>query len=184
MILFIIKRLTIKREKTLLDSTKNNQIPIITLALDFGVKKMGMALGNNLTQDARPFDVLAMNNGQPDWENLLGIIETWKIGQILVGLPLNMDGTESMITLRAKKFARRLAHRLGERQLKVPVFFYDERLTSKEARMFAWEYGLIKQPTDPIDDVAACILLNSYYHAPDAAVYVGSYHDQDQKGKS
>ena len=162
----------------------NSPEPILTLALDFGVKKMGIALCNSITQNARPFDVLAMNNGQPDWENLLGMINTWKIGQILVGLPLNMDGTESMITLRAKKFARRLAHRLGERHLKVPVFFYDERLTSNEAHRLAWEHGLIKRQTDPIDDVAACILLDSYYHAPDLAVYIANFHDQTAQDQS
>ena len=44
----------------------------LTLALDYGVKKMGMALGNSITHNARPFDILAMSNGQPDWDNLLG----------------------------------------------------------------------------------------------------------------
>lgn len=87
--------------------------PTLILALDFGVKKMGMALGNTLTADARPFDILAMDNGQPDWDNLLGIIEQWRIDVVVVGLPLNMDGTDSMLSKRAAKFARRLAHRLA-----------------------------------------------------------------------
>ena len=95
---------------------------------------MGMALGNSITHNARPFDILAMNNGQPDWDNLLGIIEHWGIDRVLVGLPLNMDGTESMLTKRAHKFARRLAHRLGERRQAVSVFIYDERLSSKKPR--------------------------------------------------
>lgn len=164
------------------DNTSDS--PELVLALDFGVKKMGMALGNSITQDARPFDILAMDNGQPDWDNLLGIIDVWKITMIVVGLPLNMDGTESMLTKRAKKFARRLAHRLGERHSDVPVYFYDERLTSKEAKQMAWELGWIKHETDPIDDLASCVLLNSYFNAPSLAVYVGSYHDNPQKGKA
>ena len=49
--------------------------PHLILALDYGVKKMGMALGNSITETARAFDILAMNNGQPDWDNLLGIIK-------------------------------------------------------------------------------------------------------------
>lgn len=158
------------------------QKPTLLLALDFGVKKMGMALGNSLSQDARPFDILAMNNGQPDWDNLLGIIDTWQIDVILVGLPLNMDGTDSMLTKRAHKFARRLSHRLGERHLKAQVFLYDERLSSQEARELAWERGWITEERQSIDDIAACILLDSYFYDPSQAVYVGSYHD-GEKGK-
>lgn len=120
---------------------------------------MGMALGNSITHNARPFDILAMNNGQPDWDNLLGIIEHWGIDRVLVGLPLNMDGTESMLTKRAHKFARRLAHRLGERRQAVSVFIYDERLSSKEAKMIALDNGWIASSSEPIDDIAACLCL-------------------------
>lgn len=158
--------------------------PTLLLALDFGVKKMGMALGNSLTQDARPFDILAMNNGQPDWDNLLGIIQTWQIDIVLVGLPLNMDGTDSMLTKRAHKFARRLAHRLGERHQSTKVFLYDERLSSQEAKTLAWERGWITDERQAIDDVAACILLDGYFYDPSLAHYVGSYHDNDIKGKN
>lgn len=158
------------------------QQPTLILALDFGVKKMGMALGNSLTQDARPFDILAMNNGQPDWDNLLGIIQTWNIDVVLVGLPLNMDGTDSMLTKRANKFARRLSHRLGERHIPTKVFLYDERLSSQEAKSLAWERGWITDEKQPIDDVAACLLLDGYFYDPSLALYVGSYHDSE-KGK-
>ena len=137
----------------------------LVLALDFGVKKMGMALGNTLTRNSRPFEILVMNNGQPDWDNLLGIIDKWKIQQVVVGLPLNMDGTDSMLSKRAHKFARRLAHRLGEEHLMAKVVMFDERLTSIEARQMAWEHGWIKNERDPIDDIAACILLDSYFSA-------------------
>lgn len=134
----------------------------LVLGLDYGVKKMGMALGNTISCDARPFDILAMNNGQPDWDNLLGIIDTWGIAQIVVGLPLNIDGSDSMLSKRAHKFARRLAHRLMEQRSSVKVALFDERLSSVEARQLAWEFDLIAHERDPIDDVAACLLLNSY----------------------
>lgn len=158
--------------------------PKVILGLDYGVKKMGMAMANTLTQDARPFDILAMDNGQPDWENLLGMIETWQVGLIIVGLPLNMDGTESMLTKRASKFARRLSHRLAERHLSAEVYAYDERLSSREARTLAFEMGLIERVTDPIDDISACLVLQSYFYEPERASYVGSYYDNPQKGKS
>ncbi|MGO2884321.1 MAG: Holliday junction resolvase RuvX, partial [Psychrobacter celer] len=53
-------------------ATEPSVKPHLILALDYGVKKMGMALGNTITETARAFDILAMNNGQPDWDNLLG----------------------------------------------------------------------------------------------------------------
>lgn len=152
--------------------------PTLLLALDFGVKKMGMAMANTLTKEPKPFDILAMDNGQPDWENLLGMIQAWQVGLIVVGLPLNMDGSQSMLTKRAAKFARRLSHRLGERHISAKVYSYDERLTSYEARSLAWERGWITDEKQPIDDVAACVLLDSYFYAPQLAVYVGNYHDQ------
>lgn len=149
----------------------------LILALDYGVKKMGMAIGNSLTADARPFDILAMNNGQPDWDNLLGIIETWKIDTVVVGLPLNMDGTDSMLSKRAAKFARRLSHRLGERRLPTQVFMYDERLSSAHARTIAYENGWIKHEGDPIDDISACLLIDGYFHSPQFARHITNYHD-------
>lgn len=153
--------------------------PQTLLALDYGIKKMGMALGNTITQDARPFDILAMDNGQPDWDNLLGIIDSWNIGTVIVGLPLNMDGSQSMLSKRAAKFARRLIHRLGERHMAVSVFFSDERLTSHEARTLAWERGLIDNIKDPIDDISACLILSGYFDAPERAVAVLGYQRGD-----
>ena len=146
--------------------------PHLILALDYGVKKMGMALGNNITQTARAFDILAMNNGQPDWDNLIGIIKVWGVAQVVVGLPLNMDGTSSMLSKRAHKFARRLAHRVMEQHLPVTVSLCDERLTSIEAREIAWDNGWIKNERDPIDDISACILMSTYFADPNSSIAI------------
>lgn len=146
--------------------------PHLILALDYGVKKMGMALGNSLTQTARAFDILAMNNGQPDWDNLIGIIKVWGVAQVVVGLPLNMDGSSSMLSKRAHKFARRLAHRIMEQHLPVTVSLCDERLTSIEAREIAWNNGWIKHERDPIDDISACILMSTYFADPNSSIAI------------
>lgn len=146
----------------------------LILGLDYGVKKMGMALGNSVTQTARAFDILAMSNGQPDWDNLLGIIKTWGVTQVIVGLPLNMDGSSSMLSKRAHKFARRLAHRLMEQHMPVIVRMCDERLTSVEAREIAWENGWISNNRDPIDDISACLLLSAYFSNPNSAMAIDS----------
>ena len=146
--------------------------PHLILALDYGVKKMGMALGNSLTQTARAFDILAMNNGQPDWDNLIGIIKVWGVSQVVVGLPLNMDGSSSMLSKRAHKFARRLAHRIMEQHMPVTVSLCDERLTSIEAREIAWDNGWIKHERDPIDDISACILMSTYFADPNSSIAI------------
>ena len=146
--------------------------PHLILALDYGVKKMGMALGNTMTQTARAFDILAMNNGQPDWDNLIGIIKVWGVAHVVVGLPLNMDGSSSMLSKRAHKFARRLAHRIMEQHLPVTVSLCDERLTSIEAREIAWDNGWIKHERDPIDDISACILMSTYFADPNSSIAI------------
>lgn len=148
--------------------------PHLILALDYGVKKMGMALGNSLTQTARAFDILAMSNGQPDWDNLIGIIKVWGVAQVVVGLPLNMDGSSSMLSKRAHKFARRLAHRIMEQHLPVTVSLCDERLTSIEAREIAWDNGWIKHERDLIDDISACILMSTYFADPNSSIAINA----------
>ncbi len=160
--------------KTHIDSqvAETTPQPHLILGLDYGVKKMGMALGNTLTQTARAFDILAMNNGQPDWDNLLGIIKVWGITQIVVGLPLNMDGSSSMLSKRAHKFARRLAHRLLEQRSGASVMLCDERLTSVAAREIAWERGWITDPRDPIDDISACLLLSAHFSDPSHSIAI------------
>ena len=146
--------------------------PHLILALDYGVKKMGMALGNSITETAREFDILVMNNGQPDWDNLLGIIKVWGVSKVIVGLPLNMDGSSSMLSKRAHKFARRLAHRIMEQHLPVVVSLCDERLTSVAAREIAWENGWIQHERDPIDDISACILMSTYFADPNSSIAI------------
>lgn len=141
----------------------NQQLSIKTvMALDFGINKMGIALGNTLTQTARPLMQFPMNNGKPHWENLLKIFIEWEIKQVIVGLPFNMDGTISELALRAHKFARRLNNQLKEQQLNCEVILVDERLTSREARQLAWEFDLIRHEHEPIDSIAAAILLGSW----------------------
>lgn len=143
------------------------------LALDFGIKKMGMAMGNDLTRLARPFDILVMNNGKPDWDVLCGMIDAWEVTHVLVGLPLNADGTHSMTTQRAHKFARRLSHTLKSQKNAACVYVQNEHLTSVMARTLAREYG--RASTDKIDDLAAVVLLQSYFDAPNQAVALQDY---------
>ena len=101
------------------------------MGLDFGVAKMGIALGNTLTQTATPLMQFPMDNGKPNWQALIDLICQWQVATIVIGLPLNMDGSASELGNRAKKFARRLNHQLEIAHLTRPIVLADERLTSR-----------------------------------------------------
>lgn len=102
---------------------------ITVLAFDYGLRHIGVAAGQTLTGTATPLPALTARDGIPNWDAVGGLIAEWKPQQLVVGLPLNMDGTDAPITLRARKFARRLEGRFG-----LTVALWDERLSSFEAR--------------------------------------------------
>ena len=99
------------------------------LGFDFGMKHIGVAVGQTITRTANPLTSLKAINGIPNWEELNKLIKTWNAKTLIVGIPLNMDGTEQPITAAAKKFSNRLhAH------YQLPVQTVDERLTTVEAK--------------------------------------------------
>ena len=99
------------------------------MAFDFGTQKMGMAVGQSTIESANPLALFPMKDGIPDWNQLLKIVKEWQPNLFLVGLPLNMDDSESELSTRARKFARRLRH-----QTNIETWMVDERLTTREAR--------------------------------------------------
>ena len=100
----------------------------VILAFDFGLKHIGVAVGQSITRTASPLTTLRASNGKPDWREVRELVEQWRAQLLLVGLPLNMDDTESDMSERARAFAEQLATRL-----EVEVALVDERLSSFEA---------------------------------------------------
>jgi putative Holliday junction resolvase len=99
------------------------------LAFDFGTKHIGVAVGQTITCTATAVTTLRAKRGQPQWSDVDKLLEQWQPSHLLVGLPLNMDGSESDMSGRARGFARHLqAHTALE------VSLVDERLTSYEAK--------------------------------------------------
>lgn len=125
------------------------------LAFDFGTRRIGVAVGQGITRTASALTVLKANDGIPSWDRLGKLIKEWQPDHILVGLPLNMDGTESDFCLRARKFARRLHGRYG-----VSASMVDERLTTFEARQNQGPTGSYRE--NPVDSEAARIMLSSW----------------------
>ena len=84
------------------------------LAFDFGTKSIGVAVGQRITGTARPLPAIKAQDGTPDWNLIERLLKEWQPDEIIVGLPLNMDGTEQPLTARARKFANRIHGRFGE----------------------------------------------------------------------
>lgn len=129
------------------------------LGFDYGTKSIGIAIGQQLTASARPLMSIKAVDGIPKWEEIEAIITEWKPDLIVVGLPLNMDGTEQEITLRAKKFGNRLNGRFG-----VKVVNQDERLTTADAKARLFEMGGYKALTKgQVDAMSAVLIIESYF---------------------
>ncbi|MEX2326244.1 MAG: Holliday junction resolvase RuvX, partial [Pseudomonadales bacterium] len=103
----------------------------LAMGFDFGMSRIGVAVGQSVTGTANPLTVLSARNGIPDWSQIENLISEWQPAVLVVGLPLNMDGTNSDMSDRARKFARRLAGRFN-----LPTTTMDERLTTREAKEF------------------------------------------------
>ena len=128
------------------------------LAFDFGLVQIGVAVGNTLLRSTQPLAILRAREGIPDWRALEQLVRDWQPDLLLVGDPLNMDGSDSELCERARKFARRLHGRLG-----LPVTLVDERLTSFEAKQISREQGHRgNYKRRPIDSQAAELVLQSW----------------------
>ncbi len=138
----------------------------LVLGFDFGTKKAGVAIGHRITATAAPLSPLMMRDGIPDWTLMERLIKEWQPHALLVGLPLNMDDTESELSHLARKFARRLQARFN-----LPVFMVDERLTSRAARDLLDEVAERRKGKKPsLDSTAAVLMIESWLAQPDCGL--------------
>ncbi|ASJ97540.1 Holliday junction resolvase RuvX [Shewanella marisflavi] len=129
------------------------------LGFDFGTKSIGVAIGQQITGSATPLASLKANDGIPRWEEIEALINEWKPDLIVVGLPLNMDGTEQEMTQRARKFANRINGRFG-----VKTATQDERLTTADAKARLFEMGGYKALSKgQVDSMSAVLIIESYF---------------------
>lgn len=135
----------------------NNRIQRV-MGFDFGLKRIGVAMGQRLSCTAQPVGTISADNGIPNPEQLAKLIEEWRPDGFVVGLPLNMDGTASELSKRANKFCNRL-----QNNFRRPAYTLDERLSTFEAKGIAAQRGHkgnYKQ--DPVDAIAAVLILESW----------------------
>lgn len=129
--------------------------PVSTLlGFDYGTVRIGVAVGQTLTGTANPLETIKTINSKPDWVRIAAIIDEWKPGALVVGLPYNMDDTESAVAEKAKRFARQLNGRFH-----LPVHMIDERLTSVEAQR---HLGADAEASGELDAAAASLILETW----------------------
>lgn len=132
------------------------------IAFDFGLRHIGTALGLRLTGQARPLIALKACHGVPNWQQLATLLHTWQPETLVVGLPLNMDGSEQLLTQSARQFARTL-----QTHFALPVCLHDERLSTVEARARLFEQGGYRALSKAqVDTLAATIILESWLAIP------------------
>ena len=130
----------------------------LLLGFDYGSKQIGVAVGQVVTGQARELCILKAQNGVPDWQKVEALLREWQPDAIVVGLPLNMDGSPSEMSERAEKFARRLNGRFN-----LPVHTHDERLTTYEAKGQRLQQGQNSGYRErPVDALAAALLLEGW----------------------
>jgi len=130
------------------------------IAFDFGLRRIGVAVGQTLTGSANALAVVPFSN-QPDWQTITGIINEWKPVALVVGLPLAADGGETDMSKGARRFGRQLEGRLG-----ASVFYEDERLTSFSAEQRFVDArargGMRRKDAAMKDAIAAQIILENW----------------------
>ena len=112
------------------DSTPDFTVASVTVVVgfDYGARRIGVALGNRISNSARALDVIDNGGAGPDWQRVGSLLREWRPDALLVGLPLTLDSGEQA----ASRAARAFAAELHARQ-RLPVALVDERLTSREA---------------------------------------------------
>lgn len=128
------------------------------LGFDFGMKYIGVACGQVVTKTSTPLTCIQAKDGIPNWDEIARLITTWQPEAIIVGLPLNMDGSEQHLSNCAKKFANRL-----QQKFKLQVHLVDERLSTWEAKKsFIRTTKKTKAQLLRINATAAAIILDQW----------------------
>ena len=121
------------------------------LCFDFGTRRIGVAVGQTITQTANPLKTVKNSNNKPDWKDIERLIKEWQPDALIVGVPLNMMDEVQEMTVASEKFMRQLHGRFH-----LPEYGIDERLSSFEAAQRTGK-------TTDLDPVAAQAILETWF---------------------
>ncbi len=119
------------------------------LAFDFGLKRIGVAVGNTVLKQASPLTIITAATNEEKFNAIALLVQEWQPQLAVVGLPLHPDGEEHEMTQRCRRFANQLHGRFG-----IATVLVDERYSSAV---------LVQQQNQPVDDQAAAIILQQYF---------------------
>lgn len=127
------------------------------ISIDIGDKKLGFAISDMSRVISMPLEVIRFEQEKHKIAHIIQLIDKHKICGIILGLPLNMDGTESDQTIKVQAFATKLSEKIV-----LPIFMQDERMTSLAANALLRAAGMNRKERHQMDDqVAACLILES-----------------------
>ncbi len=145
---------------------KTTTHPQKVIGFDYGKKHTGVAYGQTLTKLATPLTTIkATKDAKPPFEDIKEIINKWSPEALIVGIPLNMDGSEQDMTILAKKFAKQLKEKFN-----LPIFEIDERLTTWEAKNnlgIHYKGATSKEDQKKVNAEAAAILVEQWLTSVD-----------------
>ena len=134
----------------------------VVMGFDYGVRNIGIAIGQNITKSASTFYAIKAKEGEPDWIKLDSIVKEWEPALFIVGDPFNMDGTRSEFQKRISRFSTELKNRY-----KIRLHMMDERLTTKEAKeRIKTESSGLKESANK-HSVSAQIILEDWFRSMD-----------------
>ena len=122
------------------------------MAFDYGTRRIGVAIGNTLTQTGQPIQIIAENGDDARFRLIEALIQEWQPDQLVVGLPSHPDGAPHEMTAKAKRFGNQLNGRFH-----LPVNWVDERYTS----------AILEgnpEMRDNLDAQSAALILEQYFH--------------------
>ena len=136
----------------------NSEAGVIA-AFDFGLKHIGMAIGQEITNTAQTFYSLKAESGEPNWDELDIIVRDWQPKLFVVGNPINMDGSDSDMKEKSDKFSNLIRQRYN-----IPVELMDERLSTREAReRMKSDSGHFVDASADTHQISAQIILESWF---------------------
>ena len=128
------------------------------LGFDYGERRIGVAVGQSVTTTATPLQVVPVYRNRPDWQMIDIIIHRWQPDCLIVGAPLNMDGSRQWMTDKAERFARQLQGRSG-----IPALLAEERLSTVAARERMRDPQCGSSASEYPDALAAQIIIENWF---------------------
>ena len=134
-------------------------MPNTVLGFDFGLTRIGCAVGQSITQTASPLAALLANRGQPNLPDIDTLIQTWRPHQLIVGMPIKERATDRVLTEEVAHFISQLQQRFN-----LPVSTMDERFSTREARAVLREKYGKSFNHEKVDSLAACLIVESWFN--------------------